>query len=399
MIEIILAVFLGIVAGAFLGIIPGFHINLLTPIILSFLLYKTNISEISSIVFLVALATSQIFFSFIPAILLGAPDEDNFLSTLPGHELLNSGKGYEAIVLSLYGALGGLLLLILLSPIFFLILPLVFPYTQNILSLLILITIFFLIYFEKTSKWKAIFIFLLSGFLGIATLNLPIKQPLLALFTGLFGLSSMLSSILKKENKIVTQEVLPLKNIKLKREDLTKSICSSLIASPFCSLIPAIGSGQSAIIGNEIIGELDRRGFLFLVGMVNILTFGLSFITFFTINKARNGLIAGLNQLDSFNMNLGLVIITTIIFSGFISFFLSIETGKTLSNKISKINYRTLSILIIIFLTLVVFILSGWIGLLLLFTSTFLGLLSILLGIRRTHLMGSLLLTALILNF
>ena len=64
---------------------------------------------------------------FIPSIFLGAPDEDSLLSILPGHKLLLRGRGYFAIIFTLYGSLTALPIIILFTPIFLFLLPKFYP--------------------------------------------------------------------------------------------------------------------------------------------------------------------------------------------------------------------------------------------------------------------------------
>ena len=101
-IEIILASVIGILCGVFTGLMPGIHINLVA----SFLILSLNkfdfLPALSLTAFIVSMSITHTFLDFIPAIFLGAPEEDTFLSILPGHELVQEGKGYVAVILTLY---------------------------------------------------------------------------------------------------------------------------------------------------------------------------------------------------------------------------------------------------------------------------------------------------------
>ena len=76
--------------------------------------------------------------------------------------------------------------------------PKIYPFLQRMMGLFLIWIAILLIYNEKESKIKAIMIFILAGFLGLASLNLDIKQPLLPLLTGLFGTSTIIHSIKSK---------------------------------------------------------------------------------------------------------------------------------------------------------------------------------------------------------
>ena len=121
LIEIILFLILGILAGTLTGLTPGIHTNLIGAILISIsTIFFVN--PIYALVFITSLAITSTFVDFIPSIFLGCPDTETELSILPGHELLKEKKGYEAIQLANFGCLSGILsLLILFFPLIFLI--------------------------------------------------------------------------------------------------------------------------------------------------------------------------------------------------------------------------------------------------------------------------------------
>ncbi|MFH1917686.1 MAG: tripartite tricarboxylate transporter permease, partial [Nanoarchaeota archaeon] len=128
--QLIIFTFLGILAGTFTGLIPGIHINLIGAFIISLPLHSaiwgTSGGAISTsflnpteptflVVFIVAMAITHTFLDFIPSIFLGCPDTDTELSVLPGHELLKKGAGYEAVILTCYGSLAAIFILIIIT--------------------------------------------------------------------------------------------------------------------------------------------------------------------------------------------------------------------------------------------------------------------------------------------
>src|SRR3989344_2969649 len=122
MLEIIyfaLALLLGILAGIITGLLPGIHINLVSAFLVAssaFLL--AFLSPVSIIIFIVAMTITHTFLDFIPSVFLGAPDDDSVLAVLPGHEMLLKGKGHEAIILTLYGGIIGIILILIFTQFF-----------------------------------------------------------------------------------------------------------------------------------------------------------------------------------------------------------------------------------------------------------------------------------------
>ena len=393
------ALLLGILAGVFTGLIPGIHTNLIAVILITLVTSFTFFSTLDPIIlaiFLVAMSITHTFVDYIPSVFLGAPDEDNFLSILPGHDMLLKGKAHNAIVYTLYGSIAAIAVILLLFPIYIYLLNPIYPYIQNIIPHILIIASIALIYFEKNSRTWAIIIFFMAGFLGIATLNLPTKQPLLPLFTGLFGISSLITSIMKKQ-QIPKQKISKLKTLKIKKTSFAKTIFASMLASPLVSFLPGLGTGQAAVIGSEVTGDLNQKEFLVLLGSINTMVMGLSFITLYTVGKARTGTSLAVQQLLALSFNQLFYILATITIAGVISFFITLRLSKLFAKHIHKFNYKKLSYTIIILLTILTFYFSGFIGLLILITATFLGLATILLNIRRTHLMGALILPVILL--
>ncbi len=390
---IILAFLLGILAGTFTGLTPGVHINLVSVLLLSFSALISNFSPLVIVVFIVSMSITHTFLDFIPSIFLGAPDEDTVLSILPGHEYLLQGKAYEAVILTLFGSFAAIFFVLAITLPTILFLGDIYPYIQNIMPFILLIASGFLIYFEKTSKLWAIIIFLLAGFLGISAFNLPLKEPFLPLLTGLFGASSLTTSIMKKQ-KIPKQQIIKMREIKkqLKNKSLARALFASFVASPLCCFLPGLGSGQAAVIGSEIIGDLDRKEFLVLLGSINTVVMGFSFITLYAIQRTRTGSAVAISKLiPELSLSNLYVILAAIFFSGIIASFLTIFLAKFFSRKISKFNYNKLSLAILMLLSIIVFMFSGVLGFLVFLVSTFLGLTCIFLGIKRIHLMGCLL--------
>src|SRR3989344_2060204 len=115
LLEILLFLLLGILAGTFTGLIPGIHINLIgTAIVSGAFSFLLGINSIYLVVFIVSMSIAHVFLDFIPSIFLGAPEEGTELSVLPGHEMLKKGQGLQAVQLAAKGCLYGIVLFILM---------------------------------------------------------------------------------------------------------------------------------------------------------------------------------------------------------------------------------------------------------------------------------------------
>ena len=196
--QLILAALIGLLAGTITGIIPGIHINLVAILVFAGSSYILNyFSPIALAAFITSMAITHTFLDFLPSIFLGAPDEDTALSVLPGHRLLLKGMGYGAVKLTLIGSFYGLIFALAISPLLIISIPKIYPFVSRYIAFILIAASVLLIVKEKYKMW-AIIIFFLSGILGLATLNFNmIKQPLLPLFSGLFGTSLLTISFIK----------------------------------------------------------------------------------------------------------------------------------------------------------------------------------------------------------
>jgi putative membrane protein len=390
LIEIIGFLLLGILIGIITGLIPGIHINLIGIVLIS--LSATlfiNLNPLFLVVFIASMAITHTFLDFIPSIFLGCPDTDTELSVLPGHDLLKKGRAYEAILLTTYGSLAAIIILILISYPSVLILSKIYSYLLLVLPYLLIAILILLISLEKR-KMIASFVFLLTGLLGWSVLNLEsLKEPLLPLLTGLFGASMLIMSI-KNKTKVPKQEI---SKPKIK---MLRPLTGALIASPICSLLPGLGSGQAAIIGNTI-SKSGREGFLVLLGATNTLVMGFSFISLFIISKTRTGAAVAIQQIiGQLSPKLLILILITVFISGIISFFLTLKLAKIFSKKINNVNYTLLSAGTLLILILLIGLVSGFLGLLILLISTLTGIYCISLKVKRTNMMGCLLIPTII---
>ncbi|MEA3330028.1 MAG: tripartite tricarboxylate transporter permease [Nanoarchaeota archaeon] len=384
--EIIIALIIGILAGTFTGLIPGIHINLVGALLLSISAILLNlISPTILIIFIVAMAITHTFIDFIPSIFLGAPDEDTILAILPGHDLLKKGQGYQAITLATYGSTAAILVILLITPIFIFTLSKIEPTIKFLIPYLLIISTIFLISKEKY-KLTAIIVFTLSGFLGIGVFNSSVNQPFLPMLSGLFGASSLIISI--KTKVIIPKQ--KLNQIKIKLKTLAKPVLASAITSPLCCFLPGIGSGQAAVLGTSLITP-TKKNFLILLGATNTIVLGLSFIVFYTISKARTGMAATLTEITiKITTNQVLIILATICLTGIICYHWTLFLGKQFSKHINKINYTFLSLTILLIISTLVLIFTGFFGFFIFIISTAIGIFGILSNVKRINLMGCL---------
>ncbi|MEM5766301.1 MAG: tripartite tricarboxylate transporter permease [Candidatus Aenigmatarchaeota archaeon] len=398
MFDFILISFVGISIGLFSGLMPGAHINTLLPLLLSFSAFF-NLSPHHLAVLIVSTAMSEIFFNFISSIFIGAPEEETALSVLPGHRLLLEGKGYEAIRLIVIGGVGSLTLTILfiafLSPYFTSFYKLTRPY----IHFAIIAVVAFMIFSEKTPRRiiSSIFIISLSGIFGLIVLNsklLPSQHILLPIFTGMFGLSTLMVS-LSETSKIPEQKEDFCLGISTK--EIIRSIFLGSIAGVMTGFLPAIGVSQATVIVQYLGGTGDARSFLVTLSGINVGNEVFSLISLYLVSNPRSGASVAIQQiLSELSFYDVLLLIGTICFVSGISALLTLYLGERIPKFLIKLDYKTLTLSVISFICAMVFIWTGIMGIFVLSISTAIGLLCVHLEIRRSHCMGVLMIPSIL---
>ena len=393
--ELLFFLLLGIVAGTFAGLIPGIHTNLIgASLVPSLLFLNLEIEAVYLVVFVTSMAITQSFVDFVPSVFLGAPEGGTELSVLPGHQLLKKGEGYQAIVLACYGCLASVLFFgILAVPFIFLnqdFLDTAYGKIITFIPGLLILCSLYLISNEK-KMLSAFWIFILSGLLGLTVLNMQsLQQSLLPLLTGLFGGSTLIMSLKDKTH-------IPPQKIAVPKKKLLKPLLGALIGSPLCGFLPGLGGGQAAIIGNTVL-KTNTKGFLVLLGATNTLVMEISFIALYLISKTRTGAAVIIQQaVGVLDKNIFFLVIVTSLLAGIFSYFLTIKIAKIISKNIEKINYSALSITVLAFLVILITIISGFMGLVVLIVSTLTGIYSISMEVRRTNMMGCLIIPTIVL--
>lgn len=393
-IQLLIASTLGIIFGIITGLIPGIHINLISTLIvvnLSLLSGFFNLEQI--IVFIISMSTMHTFADFIPSVIFGVPSEDTALSILPTHRLTLNGEAYKAIFLSTIGSLGGAVIAILLSIIAYFFLADTYDFIKKYIPYILSLSIVYFIFLENdiNQKFWAIIITLFSGALGLLSLNTQlVDNPMLILFTGIFGIASIFYSI-KDSSSSFPKQNFKIKNFKMDLK-FFKSLLTGGLSAGICSITPGIGSAQAATLSAAIYKDIDSENFIILTGAINTINFILSIMTFYLIERARNGSILAVSQIvESITFYDMIKYYILILIISILSFIITLSIGKVAIKIVSKLNFRVINICLLIFLIILTLFMTGYYGLLILAASTFLGIMCLSLNVRRIHLMSVLL--------
>lgn len=401
---------IGVICGAITGIIPGVHVNTVGAFVFASSTYLLNTFSTEFLaVFLISMSISHSMIDFLPSMFLGVPEEGTVLSILPGHYLMIHGRGREAVRLVTVGGFGSLIVTVILLPVFILLLPPIYgiikPYIALILSTAVIYMILRLNRDMFSIIWSSV-LFLFSGIMGWVLLNSSISPnvSLLTVFSGLFGVSTLLYSLSQNTTVPYQEEIF---EIKIKK-NILRGILAGGIAGSILGFLPGMGPAQGTILAQELSGSGDigenREGFLVAMSGVNVSDALFSLMAIYLIGNPRSGIAVFVDKMiQSFDLNYLILFIFVSITAVSLSIFLCLKIGDGMMGHINKIDYSKLSVSVIVFMSALIIIFSLIENSDILFvilvyvTSISLGLIPHYVGVNKSNLMGVLIIPAIVL--
>lgn len=388
MLDILSFSLIGVLLGTLTGLTPGLHVNTLLVIILSLTPFFPEGLGIEGIVALIiAMSVTHSFVDFIPAVFIGAPREDNVLSVLPGHRLLIRGRGYEAVRLTLFGGIGAIAVSVAVLPLGLRVLPPLYEAARAVLPYLLIGVLAFMVLTEE-GRWKrtlSLLLILYSGALGILVLGkglLPANYALFPTLTGLFGLSTLLVSLQCRVE-------IPEQKLEYDPGNYPKGILAGSLGGILTGLLPSIGSSQSALIIQSLMGRKDEKSFLVALGGVNTSDAIYALFALYLIDNPRSGASIAVERLMlEVTYADFLFMVGVVLFTSFFAALITMNLAKFFVTKIQKLNYGKFSLGVLLFLTALILLLTGPLGLLIAGTGAAIGVAAPLAGVQRSHCMA-----------
>lgn len=424
-------VLLGLGTGALTGLSPGLHVNNVMALVLA-----TRASWAGLVValvpgldgedpavglllsgFMVSTAVSHAVFDFVPSVFFGAPSEDTALAVLPGHRLLLDGEGARAVGLAARGAmLGTALSAVFLLPLRWILAdpvgladafrPWTGPFLVALLAALLLAEARF-----ASSRGRrvvrAAWVQLLAGILGVVVLRGPVLFDsglvLFPLFSGLFGLPTLLFSMKTGAGSLTLQRTQPL--APLTRAEATHGLRGTL-AGACVSWLPGLSGGAAATLAS--VGsrrKLNPSSFMVVLGAVSTSTCILSIAVLFMIGKARSGTAAAVRELlgpaEAWPGPLGLPVpVLAMLLAAVIACAAAAPVAaglaRSLAPRWSSVDPRKASAATLAILLFLLGLVMGPLGLAVAALASIVGLVPVVAGVRRVHLMAALLVPVLL---
>ena len=410
MMELVIACFIGILIGTTTGMIPGIHVNTAGAILFAssnFLL--TKVSPEFLCVLMVSMSIAHALIEFVPSMLLGVPQEGTATSILPGHRMVLQGRSKEVIRIVSVGGFGAIIVTILMLPIFSILLPFLHEVSKPFTWAILLVASIYLTY-SLTSNfrdflWSSL-LFVISGILGWIIFQSPISSgvTLMCVFSGLFGISTILFS-LNDSSTIPHQNPFYELNIDYNK---FKSIFAGGITGAILGFLPGFGPAQGTVIAQAVSGtndcdDDDTVNFLLATSGLNISDCLFSLIAIYIIGNPRSGIAVYMSYLISeMSINHLLIFIFASLLAVSVSLALSLRLGDSFSRLMGGVDYKKMSLGVIILQIVILYIFIFYYKApplymtLALITSTAMGMLPHYIGVGKSHLMGVLIIPAIV---
>jgi len=420
------AAILGALVGCLTGLLPGLHVNTLSVVLLAFaplgygamsaIGVASDLVPITLAALLLGITISHTFVNIIPATYLGAPDESTALSILPAHRLLLRGDGYRAVAISAYASYGAVALsLVCFWPAEW-VLVRAAPAIKAATPALLVLLVAFLVHREPgrlgpeawpaamrrfLARMAAFDLFLAAGLFGLVSFQLNYRalvplppSPLLPALGGLFGAATLLEAL--AQHARVPHQFLRMGQGRVAPAGAAASLAAGVAAGAGMSLFPGLTNATATAVATAARKGTDEE-VLVSLGAVNTANAVFNLLVLALFDHARSGAVVALRELLPVESWTGPVPAQLVWFlfatlaGAFVSLVATLALGRWAARRIHAVPYRRLVVGVLVYVTLVAWLFTGWTGLAVFAVGTALGLLTVRLGLQRTHLTGVLL--------
>lgn len=401
---ILIYTILGTVMGGILSMVPALHIfNVAGIVLLAWFAWPQLIPEVALPAFFMSQLVAWSIINTIPSMFFGAPDEAAVFVVLPGQKYMLQGRGYEASILTGIGSLAAIIVMALLTPFCFYTLPAIVQLRSQNLGWILLLFVTYMVMSEwpkgtglGRTKWEkfkwawanlvaGIGTMALAGFMGFIILNrtlVPLEmsfQGIMPVFVGLFAVAIIARSLVSK------QEVPPQyisSTIDLDHRLLAKGVFAGTLGGGIAAVTPAVTGGIGGIVAGAATGQRDDRIFVISQGVSKVVYYVGAFLLFFVPTLmpkgggiARGGMSIILKPVFTpYTIEEYFQILAVMMISGALSFLMMFPLTRWTIRLITYVDYHHVlwGALVIIFI--IVWGLTGWMGLFLMAVGTGIGL-------------------------
>ena len=418
---VVASTLVGTVLSSLLSILPGLHAYNVMGLLVLLILWVQSLGVVLPpevyLPFMMGMIVGWSMLNTIPAVLLGAPDESALFTVLPGQKYLMTGRGFEGTMITAVGGLAGIFFLVFIVGPFA---PKILPVVQAVLRphmhwiIWVIITYMLMAEWPKggiggVSGWKKFFdawkslgaglaTFLLSGLFGFIVLYRPLVsvdmafQNIMPAFVGLFAVPWCLLNI-GSGARVPPQYVA--KSLDVDSDVILRSMAAGGLGGGFAGFFPVVTGGIGGMLAGHATAQRDERVFIMSQGVSKLVYYTGAFMLMFVPGLGiRRGGAAWMVQ--TLHVPHGyydyFMIMGSMAIAGAVAFLMVAPMARWTIRLIERFNYRHVSTGALAIIVLLVYLVTGWAGLVIMTIGVGIGLLPVLYGSRRLNCLGVLLL-------
>ena len=408
---------LGVLFSCLISFLPALHIyNVIGIFLLVVLKFEASMGAMQLVALCIGMIVGYSILNTVPATYFGPGDESMSYYVLPSAAWVAKGRGYESVILTGVGAMGGIILLAVLAPVFIMVMPGLKTITSPHMFWIIGAVISYCVLSEwpkgvaqSESCWENFFegwrflgigliTFLLSGLLGFIVMSktmVPIDfafQSITPVFVGLFAIPWLITNIINI-GSVPKQYESP--SMELDWDLVVRGTFGGFLGGFFAAYVPIVTAGVGGLIAGHATAQRDGRLFVMSYGTCKTVYYVGSFLLFFIpgLSLTRGGLAWIVTPVvTTLTMNDYAVVVALMLFSAGAAFMLLMPFTRLCIKLVEKIDYHYISVVALFIIVPVIYSFTGVGGMAIMAVATGLGLLPVLFQARRMNLMGVLLL-------
>jgi putative membrane protein len=415
----------GTLLASLLACVPALHVYNVAGLIL-LLLPRLEARGIGPIppqalaMVLLGMVVGYALSSAIPSLFFAAPDESSAWIVLPGQRYLMRGRGHEAALLIGIGSLGGLVVLVALSPFVTSLLSPVRQVLQPHLHWVLGLIVVFMLLSEWPKGegrgatvlarlwdgWQSLIAglvtFVLSGLLGLVLAYRPMVpvqasfQGLMPAFVGLFAVPWVMLNLIGRAR--MPQQV-ACTSVGVAPSAAAVGIGTGVLGGLLAAFFPIVTGGIGGLVAGHATAQRDDRIFLVSQGASKtVYTVGALLFYFApALRLTRGGMAWMLSPLYvPYTPQEYWLAVSAIALCGAFAVWIYLGLVRGTMALVARVDMRWLSVGTLLVLLGLVTGLAGWRGLLVCAAATGIGLIPALSGARRLNCTGLLLAPALL---
>ncbi len=409
----ILFAFIGVLIGSALSIVPGLHIYSISALGVLLTMAFPSADPLGMVMVFTGMLVAYSIVSALTATFMGATDDSLRYSIFPNQKYLMAGRGYEASLLSGIGAMGAMMILLIIAPISMYVFPVFRKLTTPHMPWMLIGVVAYLLQSEWPKDWGSraktrlgrlkdgwaslsagLLVFFLSMMLGFITLNVltssldrAFQATIMPAFSGFVAVPWVLTNAVARF-KVPPQTI---KNaLYVSKKDIIRGTTTGFAGGMFSANEPMISAG----IGGLLAGHSTATGgdtqfmvsgaaarFTYYVGAFFLLWVPMLHLTRKGMANISNLVFSPKSDSEFW------LFVAVVAISAVLSFVLLMVLSRFIAKIIPRYSYRKVSLGVLVAIVALVLFFAGWEGLVIMAIATGIGLTQIMFRTRWANIM------------